>query len=469
MAKPQAGDLTEEFSGAKLGDPRRARRLLWLAEQVGQSPGLSFPRIASTPSELEAMYRFFGSEHVEWQAVLAPHIEATVSRCEAERVVVVVHDTTEFSFPTEDAREGMGYLSGGARGFEGHFALAVRTEGTGVPLGVLGLLPHVRSQRSQKPGGRPLKRIKGRPRHELEADRWRKLAVSTEKLIVEATKKVHVMDSAADSYPLFCELIDENISFVIRGHYDRHLTGKKPLSEHLSTIESRMFREVPISARKGHPGKHRIRSAITRNARQATLHIKATSLELPRPLHDKESAPSISINVVQVKEQDAPDGMIPVEWTLLTTEPVDTPEAAERVVDMYRARWRIEEFFKALKTGCAYESRQLMSMHALLNALAVLTPIAWRLLVLRHLSRTAEHQPATDVLTVEEVVVLRAMSKRVRLGPSPTAQEALCAIAGLGGNLKQNGPPGWQTIWAGFSTFSVAVEAWRAAKTSDQS
>ncbi len=469
MAQSHGSDIADEFRGAELGDPRRARRLLWLAQQVGESPGLSFPKIASSPSQLEAMYRFFGSEHVQWEAVLAPHVAATIARCEAEGVVIVVHDTTEFSFATEDAREGMGYLAAGGRGFEGHFALAVSAQGEGAPLGVLGLLPHVRPQRSRKPGEPRVKKPK-RPRHELEADRWRKLAVSTERQLSETTKKIHVMDSAADSYPLFCELVDENISFVIRGHYDRHLQGKVRLSEHLDAIESRMFREVPISARKGHaPAKHRIRSAIKRNARQATLHIKATSLELPRPLHDKESAPSLSLNVVHVREHDAPEGMVPVEWTLLTTEPIDTPEAVERIVDMYRARWRIEEFFKALKTGCAYESRQLMSVHALLNALAVLAPIAWRLLVLRHLSRTASDAPATDVLTAEEIVILRVMSKRVRLGSSPTVQDALCAIAGLGGHLKQNGPPGWQTIWAGFATFSVAVEAWKAAKTSDQS
>ncbi len=107
MAKPHGSDIADEFHGAKLGDPRHARRLLWLAEQVCQSPGLSFPKIASNASELEAMYRFFGSEHVEWQAVLAPHVEATIARCEAEPVVLVVHDTTEFSFATEDARDGM--------------------------------------------------------------------------------------------------------------------------------------------------------------------------------------------------------------------------------------------------------------------------------------------------------------------------------------------------------------------------
>jgi hypothetical protein len=468
MAKPLGSDIAEEFRGAELGDPRRGRRLIWLAEQLGQSPGLSFPKIASSPSELEAMYRFFGSEHVEWEAVMAPHVEATVERCEKEGVVLVVHDTTEFSFATDDAREDLGYLSGGARGFDAHFALAVSPEGTGVPLGVLGVLPHTRAKSSRKPGEPRVKKPQ-RPRHELEADRWRKLAVSTEQLIAASTRKVHIMDSAADSYPLFCELIGENIRFVIRGHYDRFLEGKTRLSEHLGAIESRMFREVPISARKGGTKKHVKRGNITRNARQATLHIKATSLELPRPLHDKESSPSISLNVVQVREENAPEGTTPVEWTLLTTEPIESPDAAERVVDMYRARWRIEELFKALKTGCAYESRQLMSLHSLLNALAVLTPIAWRLLVLRHLSRVAHEVPATDILTPEQVIVLRAISKRVRLGSAPTVQDVLYAIAGLGGHLKNNGPPGWQTIWAGFTTFEVSVDAWRAARTSDQS
>jgi hypothetical protein len=42
----------------------------------------------------------------------------------------------------------------------------------------------------------------------------------------------------------------------------------------------------------------------------------------------------------------------------MTTEPIDTPEQILAVVDGYRHRWKIEELFKALKTGCAYEKRQ---------------------------------------------------------------------------------------------------------------
>lgn len=69
-------------------------------------------------------------------------------------------------------------------------------------------------------------------------------------------------------------------------------------------------------------------------------------------------------------------------------------QGSERVVDIYRMRWLIEEYFKALKTGCAIEKRQLESKHALVNALAVLIPIAWRLLRLRALARENASAPA---------------------------------------------------------------------------
>jgi IS4 transposase len=40
----------------------------------------------------------------------------------------------------------------------------------------------------------------------------------------------------------------------------------------------------------------------------------------------------------------------------MTTEAVETAEQVAAVVDAYRARWLIEEFFKALKTGCGFEA-----------------------------------------------------------------------------------------------------------------
>jgi hypothetical protein len=65
------------------------------------------------------------------------------------------------------------------------------------------------------------------------------------------------------------------------------------------------------------------------------------------------------VNVVQVYEVEPPEGEEPVEWRLVTNEPMTTVGQVAAVVDHYRGRWTVEEFFKALKTGCAIETRQL--------------------------------------------------------------------------------------------------------------
>ena len=65
----------------------------------------------------------------------------------------------------------------------------------------------------------------------------------------------------------------------------------------------------------------------------------------------------------------------------MTTEPIDTPEHIAASVDVYIKRWLIEEFFKAIKTGCRYEQRQLKTANALLIDLAIENVIAWRLLL----------------------------------------------------------------------------------------
>ena len=146
---------------------------------------------------------------------------------------------------------------------------------------------------------------------------------------------------------------------------------------------------------------------------------------------------------------DAPEGAPPVEWRLITTEPVGTPEEAAAVVDAYRFRWTIEEYFKALKTGCGYEKRQLEGRSALLNALALFAPIAWQLLALRSLARDAGDTPADVLLSPLKLRVLQG-HKRTKLRLGATMREAMLAIAALGGHIKNNGDPGWIVLGRGF-------------------
>ncbi|MFP2913760.1 transposase, partial [Pyxidicoccus sp. 3LFB2] len=116
----------------------------------------------------------------------------------------------------------------------------------------------------------------------------------------------------------------------------------------------------------------------------------------------------------------------------------------------------------------ALEQRQLMSLHALLNALALLLPLAWRLLALRTLAHQAPTTPASPLFSPEELALLRHLSVRVPLGSQPTCGEALLALAGLGGHLKHNGRPGWQTLARGQDRLSTALEGWLAARAAPE-
>jgi hypothetical protein len=145
---------------------------------------------------------------------------------------------------------------------------------------------------------------------------------------------------------------------------------------------------------------------------------------------------------------------------------VASPEQVLAVVDAYRGRWVIEEYFKALKSGCAIEKRQLESSAGLQNTLAVFIPIAWRLLQLRTLSRDAAATPAGGLLSPVQLVCLQlALGKRGRplLPETPTARDVMLGIAGLGGHIKNNGDPGWIVLGRGLDRLLLLEEGYRLA------
>ena len=460
--------IGEEFEGAELGDKRRTQRLQRVAERIADGPDRSVPKATGSDAELEGCYRFLNNEQVTPAAILSPHQRRTVERCEAHREVLVVHDTTSLRFPNEDTRQGLGPLLSkhGVRGFYAHTALALALGEVRDPLGVLGV--HTYNRSFEATTSNTAKRITD-PKNEYH--RFAHLIDQSEKLLAGHASAIHVIDREADVYELFARLVACNYRFVIRLSDDRatpeQIEGTKShikLSHIVRTLEGVTEREVPLSRRaKGAmPSTRKIHPA--REGRIAKLSFRATNVEIRRPENlPKELAKSIALRLVHVVEVDAPEGQPPVEWQLLTTEPIDTADDILRVVDIYRARWTIEELFKALKTGCQFEKRQFRSYDALCRLLAIMLPVAWRLLRIRAASRMTPERLASDLLTATQLAVLIATSKRVPLPPNPTADQALRAIAGLGGHLKRNGAPGWITLGRGFDTLLAYEVGYRAA------
>ena len=285
---------------------------------------------------------------------------------------------------------------------------------------------------------------------------WRGIQAAENK-VGEASSLIHVMDSAADDYPLLVRLIATRRRFVIRLAYNRNLhvwesrsAPHEKTKEFVASKQAVCSRKIALSRRTLHPVSNRRPRYAVRKQRRTTLTFSATAVVFRRPSDCATELPkTVSVNIVRAWEKKPPRNAVPVEWLLITTEPVETKEQILAVVDHYRARWRIEEYFKALKTGCAYEQRQLDSFKTLLNALAVFVPIAWKLLHLRTLSRSNFDSLVEPVLTKIQMHVLRR-KLNVTLPPAPSVREVLLAIARLGGHLKSNGDPGWLVLGRGY-------------------
>jgi hypothetical protein len=411
---------------------------------MSHKPDASFPKALVT-AELEAAYRFFNNVGVKPAGILEPHVCRTLDRMSAEAVTLVVHDSSIISFNSEGYREGLTLSRGEKQQFLLHCSLAVAGDGSRKPHGVLAASYHVPVRTADK----------------LLQDRWADHVRDVHALGLAAASVVHVMDREADDYEVLDLLSGLNGRFVIRVQHNRKLANDGRLRETLGRAQARAERLVPLSRRSAASSGPKQRSIHpAREGRTARLAISSASLVVPRPrtaVHALSEA--LALNVVRVWEPDPPEGETPVEWLLYTSEPIETIEDILRVVDWYRARWTIEEYFKALKSGCALEKRQLGDLHALTNALALFIPIAWQLLLLKSQARERPAAPACDVLTADELQVLRAAARKP-LPDQPTIQDAVLAIAALGGHLKHNGAPGWQTLASGYEKLRLLLAGW---------
>ena len=379
--------------------------------------------------------------------------------------MLALHDTTKFKFEGDAWREGLGWLNHeSCQGFLSHHSFCVSPSGE--PLGTLGLYAW---SRTGKPKGRRSQRV-SQSDPDRESLRWQESALLIGEVLHDKTEVVHVMDREGDCYELMSILLEHEQHFIIRLAHDRRLErGRQAcalkLFESLSSAPFFFEREVVLSSRAKQKNERKQRTFPARAKREARLEVRAESKEIfagnGGPAH---VSPSLTLQFVEVREDCPPEGQEPVVWRIVTTLPVETEEQVAAVVDGYRHRWLIEEFFKALKTGCNYQQRQLESSRTLLVDLAIEVAVAWRILLVRWLARHEPNAAATRVVTETHLAILAAVAaKHKRTFPEePTVGHVMCQIAALGGHIKNNGPPGWLVLRRGFDTLLTMELGWEA-------
>jgi hypothetical protein len=172
------------------------------------------------------------------------------------------------------------------------------------------------------------------------------------------------------------------------------------------------------------------------------LRYQSVELRPPAYLGDKEA---FLLSIVHIVEEQPAAGVTPVEWFLLTTQTIASPEQAERLVQRYCLRWRIEDWHRVLKTGCGVEELRNETAERLQRAIAIYMVIAWRIMLMTLLGREVPDLPPEVLFTDIEIEVLAAYAgSRRDLKPPERLGEAVLIVARLGGHLgrKRDPPPG---------------------------
>lgn len=439
------------FGDLDLGDPRRERRAKLIVAAMAAHPLGSIPKAMGSWAAAKATYRFLASDNVWPDAMLEAAGRAAARACAEQPTVVCVQDTTTLSFPRAPAMRGLGPVTNlDVPGLHVHSVLAVSPAGQ-----VLGLL----GQRVwSRPTGVSTRRMseRERPRSRRESVKWSRGLMQARGAFADQARPrlIHVFDREGDITEIFADIGARGEGAVIRSLHNRRVLGARgqvARAHALIAAAPALCRtRVDIVRHDGRPG------------RTATVSVRAQRLALA-PAERKWRGPAPTLWLVEAREVGAPRRVAPLLWRLWSTEPAQTGAQALAILDLYRLRWKIEEVHLVLKSGCRIEDLRLSSAARVQKALALLTPVAVRVVALRDLSRLSPGAPCTRVLTDGE---WRALWTRIHGSPPrartrpPTIGQATLWIGRLGGHLgrRGDGPPGVRTLWRGMRDLAALSE-----------
>lgn len=458
--RPAADWAEEEFGRAPLPDARLRRRLLGLARDFFARPSANLPQACGSRARTKAAYRFFDHRKIRLRTLLESHYRATADRIRREPVVLAVQDTTSLNYTAHTATQGLGPIGSqvdGAQGLHLHSTLAFTPEGT--PLGFIDVQCWARNRAEF---GKKAHR-KQRPIEVKESHKWLTSYRAAAALQADCrrTRIVSVGDREADIYALFAEANGDpaQTQLLVRAEHNRRVQSEQRLL--WPTVQAQApLGELQLAVpRQGH-----------RKARTAQLQIRHASLSLQAPA--RSAAPAVPVWAVLAQEIDAPDGVTPLQWMLLTTIPVATLEDAVEKLRWYACRWGIEVLHRTLKSGCRIEDRQLATADRLEACLAIDLVVAWRIYHLKQLGHVVPQAPCTVCYEDAQWKALMVFTDKKAEPPKtpPTLREANRRVAGLGGFLgrKSDGEPGTQTLWRGLQRLDDITEILRVLRDATQ-
>ena len=407
-----------------------------------QRPGSCIRRLAGDRARQMRFTRFLRNASVT-TAEMSEHAAARTARCVAGREVVAIQDTTELMLGGRRARaDGFGPVGrGGATGgLLLHPVLAVEA-GTGALLGLVDATVWNRE------GGKAAAR-RGRVTAAKESRRWLDGAARAGAVLAAAASITVVADRESDIYEQFVGR-PANVHLLIRAAQDRRIEAAADQPALLFAFADALPEQGRLALT--------IAAAPGRKARAAELAVRFSPVLLRKPRHGAagDLPDKVRLTLVDVREAFRPAEGEPIHWRLLTTHAVESLGAARRVLDLYRRRWIIEEFFRTLKTaGFDIEAAEIGDPRAMSNFVAAATVAAVTVMQLVQARDGATGQRLEEAFDPADQPILEALSARLEgktaRQKNPHAKHSLAfaawTIGRLGGWDGYYGKPGPRVI-----------------------
>jgi hypothetical protein len=395
--------------------------------------------------------RFLANPKVTVDRLIAGWSDQTAAAASG-RHVLAIQDTSEIHFPTTvERRRGLGEVGKGGRprGLLLHAMLALDAA-TGSCLGLVGGRIWNRDARVKADRHR-------RPSEEKESHRWIATAEQAKATLATAAQVTMIADRESDIFAVWAQLPAPDFHLIVRVMQDRLLTNGGKLYDAVAAFPFSATRVIALPERAGQ-----------RKARTAKLSLRFGPVDLASPKNSTEpDQPAfISLNCIEVIELDPPKGAEPVHWRLLTTHELPDTAAAWQIVDWYKMRWVIEQFWRLLKRqGLRLEDSQLATAERLLKLTAIATKAAVLTLQLLQARDGRSQEPACIAFNPRELALLERLDVKYRgrttlqQNPHPILSLAWAAwlIARLGGwdGYPSSKAPGPITFKHGIDQFNA--------------
>ena len=280
------------------------------------------------------------------------------------------------------------------------------------------------------------------PIEKKESIRWLENLRQSTVLLNDPRRCVHIGDRESDIYELFCTAHQLGTHFLVRTCVDRLAgDGTGTIASEMKQVRVHGLHRIQVRDRKG-------------ELSEAVLEIRYCRLVVCPPIGKQKQYPQLDLTVIHGMERGTPRGRDKIEWKLLTDLPVRSRKEAVQKLEWYSLQWKIETFHKIMKSGCKAEESKLRTAERLVNLLAVLCILSWRISWMTMINRAAPDAPPLLVFTRLELSLLDALVRDSLTSPrNQTLSGYLTKIAQLGGYLARanDSPPGNMVLWRGLS------------------